>query len=95
MAAAPCADRRYAIIGSRAANSLPAGSRASLVLEDCRPLPDVPGHRWRQFLADCHKFLGSSEHWAERAAALGWDAVVLFGCRSHRPLDHLRSVGLV
>jgi hypothetical protein len=26
---------------------------------------------------------------AERANALGWDAVALFGCRRHRPLDPL------
>jgi hypothetical protein len=52
-----------------------------------RPPPDIPPHRWRQFMTDCTKFLASPGGWAERAAALGWDAVVLFGCCRHRPLD--------
>ena len=58
-----------------------------------RPLPDIPPHRWRQFVDDCNKFLGSSE--AERAAELGWDAVALFGCRRNHPLMHLGSAGLI
>jgi hypothetical protein len=58
-----------------------------------RPLPDIPPHRWRQFVDDCNKFLGSSE--AERAAELGWDAVALFGCRRNHPLLHLGSAGLL
>jgi len=36
----------------------------------------IPVHRWRQFVADCTKFLASFES-AERAAALSWDAVAL------------------
>jgi hypothetical protein len=55
-------------------------------LSQCRPSPDLPAHRWGQFLTDCHKFLNSPA-WAERAVALGWDALALFGCRRHRPLD--------
>jgi hypothetical protein len=58
------------------------------------PPPDIPPHRWRQFLTDCTKFLASPGEWAERAAALGWDAVALFGCRRHRPLVHRGSAGL-
>jgi hypothetical protein len=58
-----------------------------------RPLADVPRHRWRQFVDDCNKFLGSSE--AERAAELGWDAVALFGCRRNRPLMYSGGAGLV
>jgi hypothetical protein len=54
-----------------------------------------PSHQWRQFLGDCNNFLASSEHWAERAAALGWDAVTLFGCRRDRPLVHLGGTGLL
>ena len=60
-----------------------------------RPPRDIPAHRWRQFLGECNVFLTSTVNWAERAAALGWDAVALFGCRSHRPLDHLGSAGLL
>src|SRR5262249_55263369 len=55
---------------------------------------DVPPHRWRQFVSDCTKFLASSG-WAERAAALGWDTVALFGCCRHRPLDRPGGAGLL
>lgn len=36
----------------------------------------VPLIRWH----DCHSFLSSCENWAQRAAALGWSALSLFGC---------------
>jgi hypothetical protein len=42
---------------------------------------------------DCTNFVSSS--WAERAAALGWDAVALFGCRRNHPLSYLGSAGLL
>jgi hypothetical protein len=57
--------------------------------------PAVPPIRWQLFLGDCHSFLSSSEKWAERAAALGWNALALFGCHQIRPLGHLGSAGLV
>ena len=60
-----------------------------------RPPTDVPPHRWRQFVSDCHSFLNSSENWAERAAELGWDARALFGCHRNYPLMHLWSAGLL
>ena len=60
-----------------------------------RPPTDVPSHRWRQFVSDCHSFLNSSENWAERAAELGWDARALFGCHRNYPLTHLGSAGLL
>ena len=60
-----------------------------------RPPTDVPRHRWRQFVTDCHSFLNSSENWAERAAELGWNAKALFGCRPNYPLMHLGSAGLL
>jgi hypothetical protein len=63
-------------------------------LSQRRPPTDIPPHRWRQFLTDCTKFLASPGEWAERAAALGWDAVALFGCCRHRPLVHRGSAGL-
>jgi hypothetical protein len=31
----------------------------------------------------------------ERAAALGWDAMTLFGCCRHRPLDRPAGAGLL
>ena len=55
----------------------------------------VPLIRWHLFLGDCHSFLSSSGNWAERAAALGWNALVLFGCHRSRPLEHLGSAGLL
>jgi hypothetical protein len=55
----------------------------------------VPPIRWHLFLGDCHSFLNSSQNWAERAAALGWNALALFGCHSARPLEHLGSAGLL
>jgi hypothetical protein len=60
-----------------------------------RPPTDVPRHRWRQFVSDCHSFLNSSENCAERAAELGWDARALFGCHRNYPLMHLGSAGLL
>jgi hypothetical protein len=59
------------------------------------PFPDIPAHRWRQFLSDCNNFLASEHNWAERAAQLGWDALVLFGCRRSRALSHLGGAGLL
>jgi hypothetical protein len=55
----------------------------------------VPLIRWHLFLGDCHRFLNSSENWAERAAAHGWNALALFGCHWTRPLEHLGSAGLL
>jgi hypothetical protein len=60
-----------------------------------RPPAGVPLIRWRLLINDCHKFLAAEENWAERAAILGWDAFALFGCHRSRPLEHLRSVGLL
>ena len=64
-------------------------------LRQRRPPPDMPAHRWHQFVADCTKFVASPGEWAERAAALGWDAMTLFGCCRHRPLDRAGSAGLL
>ena len=64
-------------------------------LRQRRPPPDMPAHRWHQFVSDCHSFLNSSENWAERAAELGWDARALFGCHRNYPLMHLGSAGLL
>jgi hypothetical protein len=55
----------------------------------------VPLIRWHLFLGDCHSFLSSPENWAERAAALDWNALALFGCHRSRPLEHLGSAGLL
>jgi hypothetical protein len=64
-------------------------------LDHGRAPQGVPLHRWRQFAIDCHEFMNGPENWAERARALGWDTLSLFGCCSTRPLDHLGSAGLL
>jgi hypothetical protein len=64
-------------------------------LDYVRSPPAVPPIRWQLFLGDCHSFLSSSEKWAERAAALGWNALALFGCHRTRPLEYLGSAGLL
>jgi hypothetical protein len=64
-------------------------------LDYVRSPPAVPRIRWHLFLGDCHSFLSSPENWAERAAALGWNALALFGCHRTRPLEHLGSAGLL
>jgi hypothetical protein len=63
-------------------------------LESHRVPKEVPAHRWRQFINDCHTFLMAKENWAERAAGLGWDDLELFGC-CRRPLERLGSAGLL
>jgi len=62
-------------------------------LEQDRPPPDIPRHRWTQFVKDCHAFLNSPE--AERAAQLGWRTVELFGCKPIYPLSYLGEAGLL
>jgi hypothetical protein len=39
-------------------------------LESHRVPRDVPAHRWRQFINDCHIFLLAKENWAERPLGL-------------------------
>jgi hypothetical protein len=63
-------------------------------LESHRVPRDVPAHRWRQFINDCHTFLLAKENWAERAAGHGWNDLELFGC-CRRPLERLGNAGLL
>jgi hypothetical protein len=59
-----------------------------------RPRPlSIPAHRWRLFVDDSKRFLGSPL--AERAAQLGWNIAELFGSRHATPHEHLGSSGLV
>jgi hypothetical protein len=48
-----------------------------------RPPADVSPSRWDQFVADCYAFV--EREWAEKAAALKWDARQLFGAHRGRP----------
>jgi hypothetical protein len=62
-------------------------------LESHQVPKEVPAHRWRQFINDCHKFLSAKENWAERAAGHGWNDLELFGCcRRQRASDQSRHV---
>jgi hypothetical protein len=63
-------------------------------LESHRVPKEVPAHRWRQFINDCHTFLVAKENWAERAAKHGWNDLELFGC-CRRPLERLGNAGLL
>ena len=63
-------------------------------LESHRVPGEVPAHRWRQFITDCHTFLLAKENWAERAAGHGWNDLELFGC-CRRPLERLGNAGLL
>jgi hypothetical protein len=63
-------------------------------LESHRVPKEVPAHRWRQFINDCHIFLLAKETWAERAAVHCWSDPELFGC-CRRPLERLGSAGLL
>ena len=63
-------------------------------LESHQVPKDVPAHRWRQFINDCHTFLLAKENWAERVAGHGWNDLELFGC-CRRPLERLGNAGLL
>jgi hypothetical protein len=54
---------------------------------------DVPPRRWQTFLDDCAKFLNSG--WAQKAMALDWGPLDLFGCDRTRPLARVDKAGLV
>jgi len=59
-----------------------------------RPRPlSIPAHRWRLFVDDSKRFLGSP--CAERAAKLGWDIADLLGSQYPTPHEHLGSSGLL
>src|SRR5215472_17805639 len=91
----PC-DRDGASRPVRAERRIPVGWVEGVArLNDYPPPTDIPRHRWRQFVSDCHSFLNSSQNWAARAAELGWDARALFGCHRTYPLMHLGSAGLL
>jgi hypothetical protein len=62
-------------------------------LDPARPPADVPPKRWVEFMDDCARFL--DDGWAERAAALGWGPLDLFGCHRERPLVRHDHAGLL
>ena len=58
----------------------------------CAPC-DVSPKRWLGFIDDCGRFL--DEGWAERAEALGWSPLDLFGCDRIKPSVRLDRAGLL
>jgi hypothetical protein len=59
-----------------------------------RPRPSgIPGHRWRLFVDDVKRFIGTPQ--AEHAAQLGWDIAELLGSHYETPHEHLGSSGLL
>ncbi|MGH7056417.1 MAG: hypothetical protein ACREFZ_00855 [Acetobacteraceae bacterium] len=57
-----------------------------------RPPADVPLPRWHRFVDGAGRFL---DQWAERAAALGWNSLDLFGADRDRPLARVDKAGLL
>jgi hypothetical protein len=62
-------------------------------LDPAHPPADVPPLRWLQFINDCGRFLDGGG--AQRAAALGWGPLDLFGCDRERPFAHIDHLGLL
>jgi hypothetical protein len=62
-----------------------AWAEALARLDPAKPPRDVPLDRWERFIDDCGRFLDLG--WANRAEALGWGPLHLFGCDRERPLD--------
>jgi len=57
------------------------------------PAGDVPAQRWRRFIGDAARFLDGG--WADKAAALGWGPLDLFGCNRERPFARIDHMGLL
>jgi hypothetical protein len=62
-------------------------------LDPARPPADVQSKRWVQFIDDCGRFL--DEGWADRASALGWGPLDLFGCDRVKPFARIDRAGLL
>jgi hypothetical protein len=62
-------------------------------LDPNNPPGDVPLQRWLRFIDDCGRFLDHG--WADKAAALGWGPLDLFGCDRERPFARIDHLGLL
>jgi hypothetical protein len=94
-AAAPWTDaeEERAAIVEDGAGVRPAWAEGFAPLDATRPPGDVPLGRWRAFLDDAGRFLDSG--WCDRALALGWTPLQLFGCNRHRPYARVDQAGLI
>lgn len=79
--------------GERNSRDLGAWQRGVCRLDIDRPPEGVPCDRWRTFVAAATHFLAGP--FAERASALGWTTLDLFGCDDSRPLARLDQAGLI
>ena len=77
----------------RDSRDLGAWQRGVCRLNIDRPPEGVPYDRWRNFVAAAARFLAGP--FAERASALGWTALDLFGCDNSRPLARPDRAGLI
>jgi hypothetical protein len=57
------------------------------------PPCDIPHTRWATFIDDSGRFLASG--WVDRAVALGWTALDLFGCDRIKPFARIDRMGLL
>jgi hypothetical protein len=62
-------------------------------LDPDRPPGDVPVERWRTLIVDIGRFFDGG--WGEKAAALGWEPIDLFGCDRDRPYARIDQAGLL
>ena len=63
------------------------------LLDPDRPPGDVPSKHWRTFIVDVGRFFDGG--WGEKAAALGWGPIDLFGCDDDRPFARIDAAGLL
>ena len=57
------------------------------------PPHDVPARGWLRFVDACGRFLDGG--WADKAAALDWGPLDLFGCDTERPFARIDHMGLL
>jgi hypothetical protein len=70
-----------------------AWAEAVALLDPKEPPGDVPPRRWLRFIDDTGRFLEGV--WAERAVALGWGPLDLYGCDRERPFARVDHLGLL
>jgi hypothetical protein len=69
-----------------------AGAALAQLRPDDPPC-DIPHPRWATFIDDSGRLLASG--WVDRAVALGWTALDLFGCDRIKPYARIDRMGLL
>ena len=70
-----------------------AWAEALARLDLSKPPGEVPEKRWQRFIDDCGRFLDAG--WADKAVALGWGPLDLFGADRERPFARIDHMGLL